>query len=149
MRKIFRCRGSGGKDGDNLIHFRQLQARIDHAVAAGEPQHAAGILQLRVAAHDCPNGGAIDVGDASEVKDGARLVAPKKILHFLLDAAAVRPGVNAPAQRQHRDAVLELPFGDFENHVINSLQTRKFCLAREAGPGDYDVIVDSSLSYGN
>jgi hypothetical protein len=54
--------------------------------------------------------------------------------------------VNASAERQHRDAVFQLPFGDFENHGVESLRTEKLNLAREAAPDDYDETGGSSPS---
>jgi len=146
MRKIFRCRGSGGKDADNLVDLGQLQARIDHAVATGEAQHAAGVLELGVAADNRADGGAVNVRDAGEIKNRTGLVAAKKIFHFLLDAAAIRASVNASAQRQNRDAVLELSFGDFENHCVDSLRTGKFKLDGEMPPDVYEETGGSSPS---
>src|SRR5208337_5648599 len=127
----------------------ELQARVDHAVAAGQPQHAPGAFEARVAAHQGADRGAVDVRDAGEVKNGAVVVVAQKIFHFLFDPAAIRAGMNAAAQRQHRNSVFQLPFGYFENQSIGSIRTGIANLHLKSLPGVYEEAGGSSPSYGN
>ena len=120
--EILRGGRGGGEHVNNLVNLGELHAGDNHPVAPCKAQSAAGIFEARIAANDDADGCAVNVRDASEIENSAGLFVLQKLLHFLLDAAAIGAGVNAAAEGDQHDALWGLIFGNFKNQWVGSVR---------------------------
>jgi len=112
---VFRGGGRGGENLEDLVEAGELQAQFDHAGASGEAQFTAGGFEFGETANDGADGGTIDVGDFGKIKNDEGAGAGE-LLDFLLEAAAVRPGVNAALEMKDGDAGLRRIFAGSDDH---------------------------------
>jgi hypothetical protein len=112
--------GCGGIKADDSVDLSQFQRALDHPMRSRNSHSAAGAFQARKACDDGADRGAVDVRDPGQVEDHVRLALAKHVVEFVLDALAVRAGMDAALHFQHGDAGLVLPMRDLHGDDFRS-----------------------------
>ena len=108
--------GSIGEDFEDLVEASKFDAGFNHAGAAGETEAATGVLHAGVTTNDGADGGAVDVGDLSEIEDDEIAFRADDLFDFLFDTAAIRAGMNAALHVDDGDAGFGRGFIEQQDH---------------------------------
>jgi hypothetical protein len=115
-RIIFGRGGSGGKKIQDFVKLGKFYAGLGHAGAAGEAEISARTLQAREAANYGADGGTVDVRNFRKIENHKNFLGVDELFDFLLEAAAIRAGMDAALHLKDSDALLGRSLSEMKNH---------------------------------